>query len=337
MPESRIDRRDLLRTAAVGAAALTSVAGLPAAASASVSASGSASGSAAASRSRAGSGARGGNAAATFRWFGTSGWRIDIGARTVLVDPYLTRFKTGLFEGAFNQATELTVDVDTVAEHAGRPETVLVTHTHWDHFNDVPRIAATSGARVIGTMTAYHLGLAYGTPSAQLSPVKGGEFLEFGDYTVEVVASLHSRNAAYSMGIPGVRLSQPAKPRTVADLPEGDTLAYQLTVKNGPAVFFMGGSDFVERNVSGLAPDVAMIAMASSDATHEYIPRLIDALDRPEIVVPVHWDNFETALRNPPQTLPADRQRLDAMVQAVRKAAPKTRVVVPEYLTSYTF
>ncbi|MBE1486773.1 MBL fold metallo-hydrolase [Plantactinospora soyae] len=327
MPESRIDRRDLLRTAAVGAAALTTVAGLPAAASAS--------GSVVASRN--GTGSRGRDAVATFRWFGTSGWRIDIGARTVLVDPYLSRFDTGLFKGAFNSATELTVDAGAIAEHAGRPETVLVTHTHWDHFNDVPLIAANSGARVIGTMTAYQLGLAYGTPSAQLSPVKGGEVLEFGDYRVEVVGSLHSRNAAYSMAFPGVRLSPPAKPRTIADLPEGDTLAYQLTVKDGPAVFFMGGSDFVERNVAGLAPDVAMIAMASSDATGEYVPRLLDALDRPEIVVPVHWDNFETALRNPPQVAPADRQRLDAMVAAVRKAAPKSRIVVPEYLTSYTF
>ncbi|MBF9130501.1 MBL fold metallo-hydrolase [Plantactinospora sp. S1510] len=337
MPESRIDRRDLLRTAAVGAAALTSVAGLSTSASASVSASGSASGSLAANRSRTGGGSRGGNAVATFRWFGTSGWRIDIGARTVLVDPYLSRFDTGLFKGAFNQATKLTVDVDTVAEHAGRPETVLVTHTHWDHFNDVPRIAATSGARVFGTMTAYQLGLAYGTPPAQLSPVKGGEFLDFGDYSVEVVASLHSRNASYSMAFPGVRLSPPRKPHTIADLPEGDTLAYQLTVKDGPAVFFMGGSDFVERNVAGLAPDVAMIAMASSDATHEYVPRLLDALGQPEIVVPVHWDNFETPLRNPPQVAPADRLRLDAMVEAVRRAAPKSRIVVPEYLTSYTF
>lgn len=337
MPESRIDRRDLLRTAAVGAAALTSVAGLSTSASAAAPTAVAASGPLAANLGRPGDRRRGGNAAATFRWFGTSGWRIDIGARTVLVDPYLTRFDTGLFKGAFDQATKLTVDVDTVARHAGRPETVLVTHTHWDHFNDVPRIAATSGARVIGTMTAYQLGLAYGTPSGQLSPVKGGEVLEFGDYTVEVVGSLHSRNAAYSMAFPGVRLSRPAKPRTIADLPEGDTLAYQLTVRNGPAVFFMGGSDFVERNVSGLAPDVAMIAMASSDATHDYVPRLLDALGRPEIVVPVHWDNFETPLRNPPPVAPADRQRLDAMVEAVRRAAPKSRIVVPEYLTGYTF
>ncbi|RKR91978.1 L-ascorbate metabolism protein UlaG (beta-lactamase superfamily) [Micromonospora pisi] len=330
MPEPRLDRRNLLRTAAVGAAATglaaTSAAGLatPAAAVGR---------SAPTSRTRT----RSASAAATFRWFGTAGWRIDIGQRTVLVDPYLSRYRTGLFDGGMNPATPLTVAASTIAEHVGRPETVLVTHSHWDHFNDVPHIATTTGARVIGTMTTYQLGLASGIPSAQLGLVKGGEVLEFGDFTVEVVASLHSRNAAYSVGIPGVRLSQPPKPATVADLPEGDTLAYQLTIKDGPKVFLMGASDFVERNVTGLAPDIAMIAMASSDATHAYLPRLIEALDRPEIVVPVHWDNFETELKNPPPALPADRQRLETMVETIRRVAPGTRIVVPEYLTGYRF
>ncbi|MFD0970633.1 MBL fold metallo-hydrolase, partial [Plantactinospora endophytica] len=276
-------------------------------------------------------------AAATFRWFGTAGWRIDIGTRTVLVDPYLSRYRTGLFEGAMDLATPLTVDTATVDQHVGRPETVLVTHSHWDHFNDVPHIAATTGARVLGTMTTYQLGLAAGIPSGQLGLFKGGEVLDFGDYTVEVVASLHSRNAAYSIGIPGLRLSRPPKPATVGDLPEGDTLAYQLTVRNGPAVFFMGASDFVERNVTGLRPDIAMVAMAASTATHEYLPRLLDALGHPAIVVPVHWDNFETPLSNPPPVAPADRPRLAAMVDTIRKASPRSRIVLPEYLTSYTF
>ncbi|WP_422771988.1 MBL fold metallo-hydrolase [Plantactinospora sp. WMMC1484] len=323
MPASRINRRGLLRTAAAGAA-LAPVAGLAPSATAALTAVG--------SRTRT---ARDGSA--TFRWLGTSGWRIDIGARTVLVDPYLSRFDTGLFRNAFDPATELTVATETIAAHVGRPEAVLVTHSHWDHFNDVPEIAARSTARVFGTLTTYHLGLAYGIPAARLSPVKGGEVLDFGDYTVEVVASAHSRNASYSMAFPGVRLSQPPKPRTIADLPEGDTLAYQVTVTGGPAVFFMGGSDFVERNLTGLAPDVAMVAMASSESTHAYVPRLLDALDRPEVVVPVHWDNFETELRNPPPVAPADRQRLDAMVDAIRRVAPRTRILLPEYLTGYRF
>ena len=319
MPGPRLDRRRFLRTAAA-VIAFASTAGVP---------------DLAAAGSGGGPSAR--NAAVRLRWLGTAGWRIDVGSRTLLVDPYLSRFHTGEVHRAFDPATKLTVDADAVTAHVGSPETVLVTHSHWDHFNDVPHIAHTSGARVVGTMTTYHLALAYGVTAAQLSPVKGGEVLDFGSYVVEVIAALHSRNAGYSMAFPGVRLSPPERPKTIAELPEGDTLAFQVTVKDGPSVSFMGGSDFVERNLSGLAPDVAMIAMPSSDATHAYVPRLIDALDRPATVIPVHWDNFESPLRNPPPITANDAQRLDAFRRAVRKAAPGSKILTPEYLTPYAF
>ncbi|WP_430495976.1 MBL fold metallo-hydrolase [Micromonospora trifolii] len=280
---------------------------------------------------------RGTESAATFRWLGTSGWRIDIGETTLLIDPYLSRFKTGLFEPPFNPATALTIDTTRIAEHPGTPRTILVTHTHWDHFSDVPHIAAQSGARVFGTLTAYHLGSAYGLPASQLSPVKGGEFLDFGDHTVKVIASLHSRNVSYSMAYPGVRVAVPAKPETIQDLPEGDTLAYQVTPRGGPSVFFMGASDFVQHNLRGLAPDVAMIAVPASDAVHEYVPRLLAALDHPATIVPVHWDNFEVELHNPPTTTLKDKERLDLFLAAVRRAAPRSEILLPEYLTPYTF
>lgn len=283
-------------------------------------------------------GRRGGrHAIATCRWLGTAGWRIDVGSRTLLVDPYLSRFRTGLFTGSFDAATNLHVDADAVAAHVGNPETVLVTHSHWDHFNDVPHIAHTTGARVVGTMTTYNLAVAYGVDASQLSPVKGGEVFDFGDYVVEVIASLHSRNAAYSMAFPGVRHRPPDEPQTISELPEGDTLAFQVTVKRGPSMFFMGASDFVERNLASLAPDVAMVALRSSDATHAYVPRLIAALDRPATVVPVHWDNFETPLQNPPTVTATDARRLDALISGMRKAAPGMRILRPEYLTPYRF
>jgi len=110
-----------------------------------------------------------------------------------------------------------------------------------------------------------------------------------------------------------------------------------VTPRGGPSVFFMGASDFAERELAGLAPDVAMVAVPSTDATHGYVPRLLAALDRPATVVPVHWDNFETALENPPPVTPNDRARLDGFVAAVRDFAPRTRILLPRYLTPYTF
>ncbi|WP_410809578.1 MBL fold metallo-hydrolase [Micromonospora sp. 067-2] len=275
--------------------------------------------------------------AVSFRWWGTAGWRVDIGERTVLVDPYLSRIDTGLFTGTFRAATPLTVRTDVIDPRVDRATTVLVTHTHWDHFMDVPYIAGRTGARVFGTLTAYHLGLAYGVPSAQLSPVKGGEVLDFGDHTVEVVGSLHSRNASYSLAFPGVRVSQPARPATIADLPEGDTLGYLLRVDGGPSVYFTGASDVAERNLTGLAPDVAMVALQNATTTGDYLPRLLAGLDYPKVVVPVHYDNFETRLENPPPVAPTDRTRLNDMIAAVRRISPRSRVLVPEYETAYHF
>jgi hypothetical protein len=61
------------------------------------------------------------------------------------------------------------------------------------------------------------------------------------------------------------------------------------------------------------------------------------ALDRPAAVVPVHWDNFEVALKNPPIHDKTAKPHLDAFVAAVGKISPRTRILTPSYLTPYTF
>ncbi|MEH1015910.1 serine hydrolase [Micromonospora sp. CPCC 206060] len=88
------------------------------------------------------------------------------------------------------------------------------------------------------------------------------------------------------------------------------------------------------RDEAGPAPDVAMLAVPSTDATHEYVPRLLAALDRPATVVPVHWDNVETELKNAPPVTGNDQDRLDRLLAAVRKAAPRTRILLPQSAVS---
>ncbi|MEU9521748.1 MBL fold metallo-hydrolase [Streptomyces sp. NPDC048224] len=271
----------------------------------------------------------------TLRWLGTAGWRIDAGTRTVLVDPYLTRFPTGLHEGRFNPRTRLRTLPERVHAHVGSPELILVTHSHWDHLNDVPYIAKITGARVVGTETTYHLLVALGVPAGQISVVKGGEVLDFAGIVTEVVPALHSRDKRHAYFAPGTLNTPPhPAPKTVADLPEGNTLAFQITLGDkGSSVLFMGASDFSERAMHGLRPDLAMAAVPSSTATRAYVPRLLKALDAPGIVVPVHWDNFERPLTGSPVPDPA--MDLAAFCAAVTAASPTTRVVVPDYRSVY--
>lgn len=326
-----LGRRTVLRGAALGATAPL-IPAAAATATAATTATAVTAGSAAASGARS---KRTAPDAASFRWLGTAGWRIDVGDRTVLFDPYLTRFSTGLFDGAFDPRTRLRTLPEVVDAHIGSPELVLVSHSHWDHLGDVPHIARTTGAHVVGTETTYHLLVALGVDAGQISVVKGGEVLDFGGIVVEAVPSLHSRNKKCAYFAPGTLNSRPAKaPRTISDLPEGDTLAFRVTAgEGGPSAFLMGASDFSERAVRGLRPDLAMVAVPAGTATHQYVPRLMRALDSPGVVVPVHWDNFEVPLSGSPVRDPA--MDLDGFLTQLAQASPTTRTVVPDYHTVY--
>ena len=266
-------------------------------------------------------------------WLGNAGWRVLAGDTELLVDPYLSRFPTGLAAGAFDPSTPLQVDTAAVSAAVVDPDLVLVTHTHWDHIADVPHIARTYDSRVVGTLTTHRVCEAMGVPASSLLVAKGGEQLDLGDVVVRVVPSLHSRTGSGGLLFPGVRIDVPPRPRTIADLPEGDTLAFVVSRPGGPRVYFSGASDLDDQVLDGLEPDVATIAVASNDLVDEYVPRLLEALGRPRTVVPVHWDDFESPRTSPPTASAQNRARLESTVAQVRRVSPRTRVVVPDYET----
>lgn len=277
---------------------------------------------------------------ASFAWLGTSGWQIRTPTTTVLLDPYVTRLDTGLAAGRFTPATRLRVDAAALDAALGAPGTdggavdaILVTHTHWDHFADVPHLARTRGATVFTTLTGYHLALAMGVPQKQLAVVRGGEEMHLGDLVLRVVPSLHSRTATGALLFPGVRTEVPVRPRTVADLPEGDTLSYLLRSPRGRSVLLLGGSDYDDQALRGLRADTVALPVPSTDVTADYAGRLMAALDNPGQVVLVHWDDFETPLVNPPRAGETTRARMAALPEQIARVSPGTRVVVPEYGT----
>lgn len=277
---------------------------------------------------------------ASFSWLGTSGWKIRTPTTTVLLDPYVTRFDTGLAVGKFDAGTRLSVDhaaLDSALGAPGTPEgavdSILVTHTHWDHFADVPHLARTREAMVFTTLTGYHLALAMGVPREQLAVVRGGEEMHLGDLVLRVVPSLHSRTASGALLFPGVHTRVPATPRTIADLPEGDTLSYLLRSPQGRSVLLLGGSDYDDRALRGLRVDTVALPVPSTDVTADYAGRLMTALDHPGQVVLVHWDDFESPLTNPPLAAESTEVRMAGLVERIREVSPRTDVVLPQYRT----
>lgn len=94
-----------------------------------------------------------GSAGVNFKWFGTDGWEITFGNKTILLDPWFSRFDTGFFAGKFNAKTPIKVEEALIDQHIPKADQILIGHGHWDHMADIPYIAKKTGAQVIGSET----------------------------------------------------------------------------------------------------------------------------------------------------------------------------------------
>lgn len=273
----------------------------------------------------------------TLRWWGNNGWEIQVPGKTILIDPWLTRFKTGTYTPAgANPKTPLTVNHELIDGYLDRgylhADHILVTHGHYDHLTDVPYLAKRTGATVLGTETHLSLMAALGAPEDQLAVVTGGEDLTFDGYSIQVFRSLHSAvgNRA-QVPFPGSRpLSRRDRPRVIEDLVEGGTLAYQVT-GGGASVLDFGGSNYVQRELAGIHPDVVLLPVGGAKVT-DYVHRLLSTLGNPRIVAATHWDDFDLPLGEAKDP----NGGLARLRTAVVAASPGSQFVVLDHLGTFT-
>lgn len=160
-----------------------------------------------------------GSSGVNMTWFGTDGWEITFGNKTILFDPWFSRFETGFFAGKFNPATPLKVEEAMIDQHVKKAEQILIGHGHWDHMADIPYIAKKTGAQVIGSETHANVLRATGVAEGKIVQVKGGEHMQFDGYTIEVFPALHSMGPTKKHAVPGHLFSVPgAPPSKVGDM-----------------------------------------------------------------------------------------------------------------------
>lgn len=222
-----------------------------------------------------------------------------------------------------------TPDETAIDAHIQRADFILVTHTHYDHILDVPQIAVKTRATVIGTESTANVLRAYAVPEDQVITVRGGEDYQFKSFSVRVIPSIHSpldHKHYFSSATAPAGMKAPLTLQQIH--PEGGTLIYLIRI-GGHQILAFSGNNYIEREIIGLEPDVALIgAGASRKDIYDYSGRLMRDLHYPAIVFPTHWDNFLAPFDASQQ--PAI-DALQSFIQEIAAASPKTTVIVPKY------
>ena len=88
----------------------------------------------------------------------------------------------------------------------------------------------------------------------------------------------------------------------------------------------MGGMNYIEREMDGLRPDIALIGAikGGTDEIYDYMGRLMRALSNPKTVLPTHLDAY-----GDPAARPAIAAARRVFADEVRRVSPKTRVIQP--------
>ena len=257
----------------------------------------------------------------TLTYLGVAGWQLEAGGRTLLFDPYFSRP---------DLSGPIVPDAAAIAARTpAKVDAILIGHSHVDHLLDAPSIARATGAQLIGSASTAAVARASGVPDDHIVTVRGGEDYQFDGWSVRVLPSLHS--ALDEKHVVGSDLvGTPKLPMGFADYAEGGTFAYLVRVA-GHEVFFLSTANYIERELVGLRPDVAIVATGLRQEIYDYTCRLLRALGNPPRVLVNHFDNW----RAPPTDEPVSED-LEAFLAEVEACAPGTVVTVPQHFRSMT-
>jgi L-ascorbate metabolism protein UlaG (beta-lactamase superfamily) len=255
---------------------------------------------------------------ATLDWYGCATFRLRLGPITVFLDAYIDRADgaagTGLSADAIDQC-----------------DWIVVGHSHFDHLYGAERIAANTGAKIIGSYETVRVMEQAGVPLEQMICVAGGETIELGEHiTVSVYPSQHScvwshgqmaEAGEVCLGDLGVtwqqqrerykellkHLATGLEPPGIAHVAksqqgargDGGALIYLFETPDG-SVLFQDTSGHWSGILHDLRPDIAIVAAAGrgnidgepiQGSLADFVARQADLL-RPKRMVLCHHDNW---------------------------------------------
>ena len=240
-------------------------------------------------------------------FFGTTTLLFDDGKDQILFDAHLTR--PSLMKYIFGSASSNTALIDEKLKlhHIDRLKAVFVSHSHHDHVMDAPYIAKKCGAVIYGSSSALNVARGGGVEENKLIEFKANETYAVGDFRIKVIPSVHSKPTILNNDLGqtiDVPLVQPARLR---DYKEGGSYDFYVETKK-KSYMIRPSFNYIEGQMDDYQADVLFLGVAGLQKADEkteraFFEETIEKL-KPQLVIPLHWDNFFSPLDQPVLGMP---------------------------------
>ena len=225
----------------------------------------------------------------SLRYAGISGYELDDGETTILIDPVVTRPTVWeLISGPLKPATALSRRTFPKADY------ILVNHAHYDHSIDTPEIAARTGAVVLGSRSVGNLLLSRGVPESQFIEVVHDQRIRLGSFDLIVQQRQHTAIMGIENPMSGT-IPADAGPLWFWQYTNDGTFSFHLT-SQGVSLWFMGPME------TGLKADIVLPVVDRPDFA-ENLKQVVEASGA-HTVIPNHFDNFFQPMQLGPSLLP---------------------------------
>ncbi len=231
-------------------------------------------------------------------FFGVSTLLFDDGVNRVMIDGFFSRLSLDkLLAGPVSTDT-CAVDRALKRAQIGSVDGVFVAHSHYDHAFDVAYVAEKTKAVIYGSPSTYNIAKGGKVPPCQRKIFEAGRKYEFGKFTVTVLEGRHSPPFPIR-GINddlGQTIDEPlAQPADRKAYKEGGAFDF-LIEHEGKSILVIPATNYRAESLEGVKADVLFLSTATLGIQTEkfredYYDNTVGRL-RPELVIPIHWDNF---------------------------------------------
>ncbi|MBI9089924.1 MAG: MBL fold metallo-hydrolase [Desulfobacterium sp.] len=258
------------------------------------------------------------------RWTGAAGLEFDLGGRTFLVDPYVSRLSkfSILFKALVSDKSAVQ---SFVQDRDGSIAGMVAGHTHFDHALDLPGILPFCRGPVVGSKSLDTLLACHGT-TPRVTVCQGGETVALDhDISVTMILSAHGRVMLGRVPYPGEINGCTRLPMKAPGYGLGTMFMPKLVI-NGTTIIHAGSAGVDLHAVDGHTCDVLFMCVPGWKRSPDYVttlPRLV----KPKIIVPFHYDDFSRPLGSGPGFPVLPFLDMDGFVRAVSTSWPKADVV----------